>query len=128
MIVALAWLGCGNQAPELLSLNGKPYDFFRTGEAQGYFVQDLEPGERFELEVQYRDPEGDPVEVRFVDMPGVVTFDPHGTTGYLDVFEFPLDTGDWPAQEGLIVLLDDHDPPAWREFPFAFWYRDDTGR
>jgi hypothetical protein len=60
-------------------------------------------------------------------MPGMLTFDPHGTTGTLEVFDFaPVDTGWWGAEA--IVTLTGRDDDG-RDFPvsFSFPQQGDSG-
>lgn len=121
------WVGCTNRPPVLEALNGQPAKDPLIGVE---YVPSFEvrAGQTIELRVDARDPDGDAVEIRFSDMPGIVTFDPHGTTGTLEVFEQQADTG-FVLADAVIVLLDDHDPPAWVENELFFFYEsDDTGR
>jgi hypothetical protein len=121
MILGLALAACDNQPPKLLSVNGGEYEEQWLGD--GFSAQGINvvPGETIDLVVEYRDPEGDAVEVRFSDMPGHVTFDPWGTRGTLDVFDEVLDTGVW-ERTSVIILLDDGKPQAWAEYELFFNY------
>jgi hypothetical protein len=119
--VILALLACTNRPPYVVSVNGSKYDRDVFGDIAGYSSFGVAPGEVVPIEIVYKDPDGDPVQVFFSDMPGMVTFDPSGTTGILEVFEGSLaDTGDWREPEGRITVIDDHDPPGWSEVPFPY--------
>ena len=130
MIALLLGIGCTNRPPVLLSINGVSYDY--TMFEGGFSSPSLEirDGDIMQLSLEVRDPDGDAVEVRFSDMPGIMTFEPFGTTGSLEVFEQALDTGSYAGFSALIVLLDDRDPPAWSETEVFFYYdrTEDSGQ
>lgn len=127
MILVLA--ACTNRAPVLVSLNDIEPNRDLAGNITSFTGIRIDPGETMKLEVEHRDPDGDAVTVHFSDMPGIVSFDPAGTRGTLEVFDDVMgDTGDWRYPEGLITLVDDHDPPGWSEVPFSYHYASvDTG-
>lgn len=117
-MIALWWAACENAAPVLEAVNGVDVQVDLLGRIQVQPIA-IRAGEVLDLTVALHDPDGDAVEVHFADMPGWVDFDPSGTSGTLEVFDTPL--GD-AIPLGLLLLVDDQDPPAFTEAELPFFY------
>jgi hypothetical protein len=107
--------------PVLLAINDASYSYDVTGALRSYIGINLLPGETLDLTLEVRHTR----EIHFANMPGIVTFDPAGTTGTLEVFDGQPDTGDgyWP--EGLVTLTNAADRS--RDFPVSFSFPRDSG-
>jgi hypothetical protein len=115
-VILSVWLGCvgadpfRNEAPFLRSFNGVEVPSRETVIVAG----DLPLfGEAYPLVLEVDDPERQLVRVWFPYSQGWVDFDPDGTEG---VWYVPEDPVDFALPILVVVLEDDHDPPARQQY------------
>ncbi|MEZ4238214.1 MAG: hypothetical protein R3F59_19105 [Myxococcota bacterium] len=120
MILLLA-MGCADgRDPVLLSINDAVYDYDVTGALRSYGGVNVVPGQTLPLKLRVRHT----AEIHFANLPGLVTFDPTGTEGTLEVFGLAVDTGYGGIPEAIVTLTSPTGRS--RDFPFSWSFPRDT--